>query len=257
MNKKLKILTYCIIVLLLGGIAAVLVYSDKKQQQVETQYIQVEILAPARDRILHREEISEMIRTEKERAGADVSIGLLEQKLNENPYIRKAEVYASVDGGIKASVYLREPVARVYEKSGSSYYIDEKGHPFPLKKGFSARVLPVNGNWDEPYNLRRGLMDSDSVKKRSLLDDAAFLAGLIRNNPFRDALFEQVYVNEKQEFELIPKIGHSLIVFGDTSHAEGKFRKLEVFYREGLAYTGFNNYSYINLKYKNQIICKR
>ncbi len=257
MNKKLKILTYGIIVLLAGSIAAVLVYSDRKQEQVEIQHVEVDIRFPQYNRILSREEIADIIRAEKERLGDKISIGQLEKKLNENAYIRKAEVYASVNGGIKANVQLREPVARIYEKGGSSYYIDEKGHPFPLKNGFSARILPVNGEWHEPYALRKGFMDLDSVKSRSLLDDAAFLTGLIRSNPFRNALFDQVYVNEKKEFELIPKIGQSLILFGDTSNAEGKFRKLEIFYREGLAYTGFNDYRTINLKYKNQIICKR
>lgn len=257
MNKKLKILTYCLIVLLSCGIAAVLIYSDRKQEHLEAQHIEVEITHPRYDPILSKNEISEIIRQEKDRLGDKATIGLLEKKLKENPYIRKAEAYASVNGGLKARVQLREPIARIYEKSGSSYYIDEKGNPFPLKKGFSARILPVNGDWTEPYTQRKGLMEKDSVRQRSLLDDAAFLGMLIRGNSFREALFEQVYVNEQKEFELIPRIGNSVVLFGDTSHAEGKFRKLEIFYREGLAYTGFNNYKYINLKYKNQVICKR
>ena len=38
---------------------------------------------------------------------------------------------------------------------------------------------------------------------------------------------------------------------------EGKLERLEKFYRYGLSQAGWNKYSYINLAFENQIICKK
>lgn len=257
MNKKLKILTYILIVLLLGGIVTVLVYSDKKTSVTSIEKTHVEIISPAINKILTPYEIEEIINKEFISGSNEINIGNIEKALNANPYIKKAEIYASVDGGIKAQIKLREPIARVYEKSGSSYYIDESGHPFPLKKGWTAHVMVITGEWNEPYAKRHNLMHLDSLKSKSLLDDAAYLTNRINKSLFHQSLIEQIHVNSENEFELIPIIGRAYILFGDTSHTDGKLKKLELFYREGLNYTGYKNYTKINLKFKNQIICNK
>jgi len=83
------------------------------------------------------------------------------------------------------------------------------------------------------------------------------LLNYINKSEFWKAQIEQVYVNSDREFELVPKVGNHTILFGDTTQTEGKFKKLEVFYREGLNTDGWNDYKTINVKFKNQIICKR
>jgi cell division protein FtsQ len=47
-------------------------------------------------------------------------------------------------------------------------------------------------------------------------------------------------------------------VFGDAKDFEEKFEKLKTFYTEGLNKTdGWNKYSTINIKYKNQVVCTK
>src|SRR5690606_6110503 len=104
---------------------------------------------------------------------------------------------------------------------------------------------------------RVGKMHLEEWKQKSLLDDAAYLTEKINQSSFHKALIEQIYVNPDMEFECIPILGRSSILLGDTSHTVGKLNKLETFYREGLSYKGFNDYTQINLKYKNQIICNK
>ena len=67
-----------------------------------------------------------------------------------------------------------------------------------------------------------------------------------------EAQIEQIAVNKLLEFELVPKVGNHKIVFGGIENLEGKFEKLMIFYKKGLSKTGWNEYSEINLKYKNQ-----
>jgi cell division protein FtsQ len=64
-------------------------------------------------------------------------------------------------------------------------------------------------------------------------------------------------VNKNTEFELVPKVGRHIIVFGDIDNMEKKFDKLIVFYKEGLNKTGWDKYKIINLKYENQVVCSK
>jgi hypothetical protein len=55
---------------------------------------------------------------------------------------------------------------------------------------------------------------------------------------------------------MIPKIGKQLIVFGDGNEAEEKLKKLKLFYKEIMVKAGWDNYSVINVQYKNQVVAK-
>lgn len=257
MNKKLKILSYLLIIALIGAIIVVLVYSGKKTEQTNPDRTQISIMGNNPYPMLGKTELKNMINSEIDSTEVEPNMALIENKLNKNPYIKNAEVYRSIDGGIQAQITLKEPIARIYEKSGSSYYIDKNGEPIPLKENWTHHIMVINGEWKEPYAERVGKMHLEEWKQKSLLDDAAYLTEKINQSSFHKALIEQIYVNPDMEFECIPILGRSSILLGDTSNTVGKLNKLETFYREGLSYKGFNDYTQINLKYKNQIICNK
>ena len=59
------------------------------------------------------------------------------------------------------------------------------------------------------------------------------------------------------EIEMIPRIGNHTVVIGNDMFLEEKFNKLSVFYREGLNKKGWDKYSIINLKFKDQVVCTK
>ena len=63
------------------------------------------------------------------------------------------------------------------------------------------------------------------------------------------------YIKENKEIELIPRVGNHNILLGNINGYEEKFKKLKLFYSEGVKQTGWNNYKEINLKFKDQIVC--
>ena len=65
----------------------------------------------------------------------------------------------------------------------------------------------------------------------------------------------QLHINENKEVELIPRVGNHVILLGGEEEMEEKFEKLLLFYQKGIQQTGWNKYSIINLKYKNQLVC--
>lgn len=59
------------------------------------------------------------------------------------------------------------------------------------------------------------------------------------------------------EIELVPRSGRHTVVFGRLERFEEKFDKLLSFYRNGLSGVGWNEYRTIDIRYKDQVVCKK
>jgi cell division protein FtsQ len=57
--------------------------------------------------------------------------------------------------------------------------------------------------------------------------------------------------------ELTPTVGSQQIILGKIENYKENLEKLRLFYEKGLSKVGWNNYSVINLKYKNQVVCTK
>jgi cell division protein FtsQ len=87
----------------------------------------------------------------------------------------------------------------------------------------------------------------------SLYQFALFL----QENDFWNNQIEQIYVHPDNEIELIPRVGNHRIVLGTFDDFEGKLNNLKLFYEKAIPKVGWEKYSIINLKYKNQIVCTK
>jgi cell division protein FtsQ len=189
----------------------------------------------------------------------DYDVLSIEQKINGNSAIKDAQVYKTIDGKIIVRVKQRRPIARVFAKN-ESYYIDEYGSLMPLSNKYTSRVVVVSGRLNEPFASRYKFNYQnlpDSLASKTMLDDLFILANYIDKSSFWKAQIEQVYVNKDLDLELIPKVGNHKIVLGGVDNLDNKFARLMVFYKKGLPKTGWNEYSEVNLKFKNQIVCTK
>ena len=59
------------------------------------------------------------------------------------------------------------------------------------------------------------------------------------------------------ELELTPRSGRFAILFGRPEDAERKFDKLLRFYRSGLSSVGWDAYRTVDVRYRNQVVCKK
>lgn len=183
----------------------------------------------------------------------------IEKKIINNPSIQDAQVYKTIDGKLNVTVKQRRPIARVFTQN-ESYYLDEFGELMPLSTKYTSRIVVVNGYIFEPFAKRYQLNFQnleDTLAAKTLLDDVYKLASYIDKSAFWSSQIEQVYVNKDFEFELIPTVGNHKIVLGGIDNLPKKFNKLMIFYKKGLPKTGWNEYSEINLKFKNQIVCTK
>ncbi len=191
---------------------------------------------------------------------SDINSARLEYKINNHPAVSDCEVYKTINGELIVNVFQRTPIVRLFSYDGDSYYIDSTGSVMPTSERYTARVLIANGHiYDSFLDVNRLNLNSlnDTIRSNTMVDDVFAYAKFIRKDPFWLAQIEQLYVNKEFDIELIPRVGNHRIVFGDANDIEEKFVKLKIFYNKGLNKTGWNEYEVINLKFKNQVVCKK
>lgn len=173
----------------------------------------------------------------------------LEATLKKNVWIKSAELFFDNNEVLQVTVEEREPIARVFTTTGATFYIDDELEILPLSEKFSAR-LPVFTNFPSDKKV---LSKADSV----LLNDVKTISEALQKDTFSMAMIEQVDITNQRGFEMIPKLGNQLIVFGDASDVDVKLEKLKLFYKEIMVKSSWNKYSVINVQYKNQVVAKR
>jgi cell division protein FtsQ len=189
----------------------------------------------------------------------DVDLPAIERRLRNLPSVAEAEVYHTMDGVLHISVRQRIPVVRVFNLDGTSFYIDENGFTMPTSSRYTARVPVVTGNLQEPGATDgvRSVFESDSVMFRYRSDDIHRLAMFLREDPFWNALVDQVVVNASGEFELVPKVGAQRVLIGSGTELEQRFDKLRIFYERGITQADWRRYSRIDLRFADQIVCTK
>ena len=185
---------------------------------------------------------------------SDINSVDIENHINAIEFIESAEVYTTISGTMKIKVLQRNPMLRVINAKGQDYYVDREGRLMPVKTGRATRVLVASGDIRDAYS---DTLDVSAPDDSKLLHDLFVLAKYIREDDFLRAQIEQIYVTGDKEFEMVPKVGRHLILFGDISDMEHKFSKLVAFYDQGMKKAGWNTYSKINLKYKDQVVCEK
>jgi cell division protein FtsQ len=169
----------------------------------------------------------------------------MEALLEDNVWIRDAELFFDNQQVLHTSVWEREPIARIFTTGGSSYYIDSSKRRMPLSDRLSARVPVFTGFPD-----RKVLTKKDSA----LLDDVKTVALYIMEDDFRMAQAAQIDITKQRTFEMVPVIGNHIVQLGNAENLEQKFNRLFIFYKQVAGKTGFDRYSTVNVQYAGQVI---
>lgn len=183
---------------------------------------------------------------------ADVDVARVEAVLESHPLVADADAYVDADMQLHINVIQRNPILRVIANNGQNYYLDQDGVRMPLSEVFTARVPVASGNivaWSSDYLTQ----DEHQLK------DLFLLAKLLRADDFYQALIEQIYVNNKGEIILAPKVGDQIIQLGryDKEKTRERLARLKVFYEKGLPYEGWRKYAAFDLRYADQVVCKK
>jgi cell division protein FtsQ len=191
----------------------------------------------------------------------EIDLNKIENLVNEYPLVKDAEVYKTIDGCIAIDIKQRNPIIRVMDSRNVNYYIDDQGYIMRTSGNYTSHVIIANGNIHTtfPITNRTSVLELEKQAdgKNKLFADLYRLGNYITNNKFWNAQIQQIYVDTSGDLELIPRIGSHIIIFGDYTDCETKFRNLMSLYKNGLPVVGWNKYETINLKFKGQVVCTK
>jgi cell division protein FtsQ len=185
----------------------------------------------------------------KGKAVKNFDLKAMEEKLEKDPWIKNAELFFDNKRVLRVNIEEREPIARVFTVKGNTFYVDSNLQRLPLNERHTPRLPVFTGFPGERYPWK----GKDSV----LMSEVKQMALFLDNDPFWMAQIDQCDINAQSNFELLPKIGDHLIIFGDGKNISERFRKLNIFYQQVLAKTGFNTYKEINVQFEGQVVATK
>jgi cell division protein FtsQ len=198
---------------------------------------------------LQRKDIENLLLNNRHINLARISIASLDLKLMENiartnPWVANADIYVDNKQVLQVNIVQREPMARIFDVNGASYYMDSTLHTMPLSQGY-AYAAPVFTNVP--------VLRSDSARK-ALLQKIAKVSNVLGRDSFWHAQITQVEVQPDQTFVLIPLLGNQRIMMGDTVQMETKLKHLLAFYKHVSNKIGWDKYETLDLRYSNQVV---
>lgn len=256
-----KILIYFTVALVLGAMGAYFFFA---QQLYSTNMpakmcksVNVTLLDSLQNRFVTKNEVVEIIdgfmgKSEGKSVG-DIDLHLIEKLLNQRSAIKVSQASITRAGELRIDITQRKPVLRIQTENGG-FYVDETQYIFPLVPTFTSYVPVVSGNI--PFTIgaeHRGKATDDDG---NWMDKIMQLGNYMSNDPFWNAQIEQIYVDVNGDIILSPRVGDHKIIFGDLKDIDVKFNKLYTFYKNVVPAEGWNKYSTVNLKYRDQIVCK-
>jgi len=168
-----------------------------------------------------------------------LDLNKLEQVLNAQEMIEKADVYVSIDGVLKAVVKQKTPIARVFNDEGS-FYIDSEGNTMPLSANFTARVPLVSGEINKKNN-------KDLFKLFKIIYDDAFLR--------KNIIGIQIMPNGS--LLMLNRNYNYQIDFGSLINVERKFQNYKAFFQKVSLDSSLYKYKKIDLRFTEQVVCTK
>ena len=168
-----------------------------------------------------------------------LDLNKLEQVLNAQEMIEKADVYVSIDGVLKAVVKQKTPIARVFNDEGS-FYIDSEGNTMPLSANFTARVPLVSGEINKKNN-------KDLFKLFKIIYDDAFLR--------KNIIGIQIMPNGS--LLMLNRNYNYQIDFGGLINVEQKFQNYKAFFQKVSLDGSLDKYKKIDLRFTQQVVCTK
>lgn len=249
--KLKKILTVSVWIILASGVVVLLVAAMSKKNTERIRGVEIKISGIQNNYFIDKNEVLKILEKvngkKLDRASfRSLNLTAMEKQLLQNDWIRKAELFFDNNKVLQVKVTEREPIARIFTVSGASFYIDSSLDKLPLSDKYSAR-LPVFTGFPKEVRV---LKKKDSV----LLNNIKILSEYINTHLFWMAQIDQLDITPDGDFELIPKLGNQLIRFGNADNYEQKFNKLLAFYKKVETNVGWNKYSVLDIRYKNQVV---
>ena len=246
-----KIIRATFWLLLIGGAIFLMVEAFQKKEAAVCKGLKIDISGETNNFFIDKQDIKELIQRQIGqkiigRSVREFNLEKMESELKKDVWLKKAVIFFDNNAVLTVEIEEREPLARVFTSGGESFYLDDSVKILPLSNRHTARLPVFTGFSGSLQQINK----SDSL----LLGSIKRMGEYILRDSFLMSMIDQIDINKKNQFELIPKLGDQTVMFGDTSNLVQKFQKFELFYRKVVPVFGWKKYSKLNLEYKNQLV---
>jgi cell division protein FtsQ len=254
LKYKLNIKRELKITAALAVVAAIIVFTERRQQGTSIHDISIKIENVHENHYLEEGDVASLMQlsTENLRGASFDRINLksIEKKIKSEPYIQDADLYSDLKGNVVVKVELRRPIARITRNDGPDGYISEDGTVMPVSDRYNSRVVLISGGY------ARKLLQLSNLNSTEEGKQIMELLNMIREDEFWNAQIAEMEIDSHCRISFYPQVGDEHIEFGKPENMETKFGKLMIFYKEILPRVGWNKYNRVNLEYEGQIVAE-
>jgi cell division protein FtsQ len=251
-----KILFVTMWVVIGGGMLTLLIAAMGKQKRNTCRDYAITIKGGQGDKFfLAKADILKLLKAAtkgniKGQSKTSLNLMQMENLLEDNVWVKDAQLYFDNKDVLHVNVKEREPIARIFTANGRSFYIDDEEQMMQLSDRRSAKVPVFTGFPEKKIKTQK-----DSV----LLHDIKKTAELINSNPFWTSQVAQIDMSPSEaddswEFTMVPVIGNHMVKLGNGEDMEKKLNRLFIFYKQVLSRTGFDKYKTIDVRFAGQVI---
>ena len=221
-----KILIYFAVTLVIAAIGAYFFFAQKlystNMPAALCREVNITLLDSAQNRFVTQNEVLEIVEGFSGKSIGQpvekINTHLIEKLLSQRSAIKESQVSVTRDGKLQIDITQRKPVLRIQSSNGG-FYVDETQYIFPLVPTFTSYVPIVSGNI--PFTLNDGHRGKAQEDDTNWLGRMMELGNYLSGDPFWSAQIEQIYVDDKGEIILSPRIGNHKIIFGDLKDMVG------------------------------------
>lgn len=239
--------------------AAMLAVSDGQRKALKCSGISVVIADSTERSFVTAKEVTGYL--DKEFSGykgmpvKDLNTARAERIIDSKSAVLKSQVFVTRDGMLNVTVTQREPAVR-FQNGDTGFYADTEGCIFPLQSNYTARVPIINGNI--PIKNSAGFKGKPETPEemewmRGVLDMVAFMN---REKTWAENIV-QISIGRDGDMVMVPRNGKEKFIFGGPERYAEKFGLMEKYYTAIVPEKGADFYSTVNVKYRNQIICRK
>ncbi|MBX2942147.1 MAG: cell division protein FtsQ [Cyclobacteriaceae bacterium] len=254
MKLKWNMRTEAKITIAIAGLFLLIAFGERKQSGTVCKDIVVDMENTNENHFLEEADILEIIDNSGQtiigKNIEEINLRALENKLEMDRHISRAEIFGDVKGNLTVNVTLRRPIARLVRTDGPDAYVAEDGKVMETSEKYSARIILVSGD------IVKKLINTGDLNALPEGLELMAMIEFVNKDKFWKAQVAQLDFNKSGKVFIYPQVTGQIVEFGLPENIEEKFRKLMIFYKEILPQMGWTKYDRVNIEYEGQVIAE-
>ena len=237
---------------ILLGIVALLSFSEMDRFWMQSAVNEIDIQLSEGDHAMIDEAFVLAILTEEynlqvgKTKRSAIKEGVIESRLSNSQWIDNAEVYLNNEGILSVAIQPKHALFHIINNHGVQYYVDKNGNSAPVSDIFIGKLLVCSGS----------IPDDHFWAKFSLKNTLREYAESISEDPFLEAIVEQIHLDSANQLTLVTSIGGHHVKIGRPGAVKKEMQDLSAFYQAKFHSLDWQQVEELDTRYEGQVICR-